>query len=103
MFGPLAQHFWHRRLHTMHGAFGPHRSHGPHGGHGHHHSPSRDEMIALLEHYQRDLEEEVIAVASRIKALRAAVAPDSASTPPVTRPGGETSPPLEGATDTPVL
>ena|SRR6266508_2380208 len=97
MFGPMAWHFLRRHLHATHGHAGPRWHAGPgsphgspwgqrgpqwgawaHGGFGgyghHHHGPSREEEIAHLEQYQRDLEEETIAVAARIKELRAAAA-----------------------------
>ena len=78
-----------------HGAHGIHGIHGAHG----HHGPSREEMIAHLEQYQRDLEEETIAVAARIKELRAAGAPGT----PGSQPGSETRPPSGGASEPPVL
>ena len=119
MFGPLAWRFWRRHLHAMHRSFGPQWHFGPggprgspwghggphwgswwHAGHGHHHGPTREQMIAHLEQYQRDLEEETIAVAARIKELRAAGAP---GVPPGNQPGSEPSPPPGGPSNTSVL
>jgi hypothetical protein len=102
MFGPLAWRFRRRPLRTMHDPFGPPWHVGPHwgawghGGHsgcGHHHGPdgpSREEVIAHLGQYQRALEEATIAVATRLKELRAAGAPATPATPgtaPGARPG----------------
>ena len=124
MLGAPAWHFWRRSLHAGRGPAGPHRhaglgrvggahesswGHGPHWGgwgHGRHHGPvgsSREAMLTRFEQHQRDLEEETIAVAARIKELRAAAAPGTPGTapgaPPAHRPGGETGPNAGGGAD----
>jgi hypothetical protein len=95
----------------MHGPFGPQWHCGPgahhfHWGYGHDHGPSREEreeLIAYLERYQRDLEEETIAVATRIKELRAAGAPGTPGTPSRTQPSSQRTPPTGGTADSAVL
>jgi hypothetical protein len=57
-------------------------------------------MIAALERYQRDLEEETLAVAARIKALREAAAPGAPQQPSTPNTGAQ-QPPAPGAGPTP--
>ena len=67
----MRRKMWRRMMREMGGWQGGHHAHGSHECW---EEPSTEDRIAHLEEYQRDLEQEVADVASKIKRLREEVA-----------------------------